>query len=264
MSLARMESLQASNAGTVVVQAMTLLSAYRGVQVSTGLWLAILDLIFAFAGPASYRSAEIGRAFYDEERSRVLPHLPRHDVLLKTLSFEQFVEDMEPMRPALMKAGNTDSEIAVAATRVARSVENSGRWTVIQAAETDPLGEDDFFFDDEFEVIESAPRQRRGVRWARVPTGRETCGWCLMLASRGPVYRSAESAGGGDMLSWHTGCDCHIVPVFDQDNWSGRDRYKAAEQMWINETKGWSGRNAVNAMRRAAEKGKYQEYLSAL
>lgn len=261
MNLSQMESLQANNATPVVVQAMTLLSAYRGVQLTTGLWLAILELLFAFAEPASVRSAEIGRDFYDRERSRVFPGIPRHDFYLSTLRFEQFVEDMEPLRSVMTKAGNTDSEISVAATRVARSVENSGRWTTIRAAESDPLNDDDMFFDDDFEVIERVRRKPGGIAWARVPTGRETCGWCIMLASRGPVYKTAESAGGGDMLGWHTGCDCHVVPVFDREDWEGRDRYKAAEEMWKKETKGYSGRDAVNALRRAAYKGKYQEYL---
>lgn len=33
-----------------------------------------------------------------------------------------------------------------------------------------------------------------GVGWARVPTGSETCSFCLMLASRGGEYRSKKSA----------------------------------------------------------------------
>lgn len=46
------------------------------------------------------------------------------------------------------------------------------------------------------------------VAFARVPTGRETCGWCFMLASRGFDYATERSAAGGS----HEGCDCVIVP----------------------------------------------------
>lgn len=42
-------------------------------------------------------------------------------------------------------------------------------------------------------TIRSAAENR--VRFARVPTGAETCTFCLMLASRGAVYSSATSAG---------------------------------------------------------------------
>lgn len=66
------------------------------------------------------------------------------------------------------------------------------------------------------------------------------------------------------MNAWHPGCDCKIVPVFNLDDWSGKDRYTAAENMWKAETKGYSGRDAVNAFRRAAEAGKYEEYLADL
>lgn len=72
---------------------------------------------------------------------------------------------------------------------------------------------------------------RDGVRWARVPHGSKPCDWCLMLASRGFVYKSARTASAG----WHKGCSCAVVPDFDghttvqgydpealYDEWKGR------------------------------------------
>ena len=55
---------------------------------------------------------------------------------------------------------------------------------------------------------------KRKVRFARVPSGNETCEFCDMLASRGPVYYSAKTAG---RLAdhYHPDCDCVIVPVWD-------------------------------------------------
>lgn len=50
-------------------------------------------------------------------------------------------------------------------------------------------------------------------RYARVPTGAETCNFCIMLASRGFVYRSSNAAGALD--HWHPNCDCRIVPGFN-------------------------------------------------
>ena len=43
-------------------------------------------------------------------------------------------------------------------------------------------------------VLTNGARDRRRPKFARVPTGNETCDFCLMLASRGFVYRSADSA----------------------------------------------------------------------
>ena len=94
--------------------------------------------------------------------------------------------------------------------------------------------------------------------WARVATGRETCAWCLMLISRGPVYYEADRAGLlyderlaidlyrktpalGDYYSeindlmeeWHPGCDCKVVPVFKSEDWAGYPAQKRAEDLWI-------------------------------
>lgn len=55
----------------------------------------------------------------------------------------------------------------------------------------------------------------KGVRFARVTTGRETCTFCLMLASRGAVYHTRKTAG--DFKSFHRGCDCKVVPGFEND-----------------------------------------------
>lgn len=67
-------------------------------------------------------------------------------------------------------------------------------------------------------VIDNAdrPRDRKlGIRYARVPTGAATCGFCIMLASRGFVYRSKRLAGdlgpGVRFNSFHRGCDCVVV-----------------------------------------------------
>ena len=47
-------------------------------------------------------------------------------------------------------------------------------------------------------------------KWARIPTGEETCPWCLMLASRGFDYNSEATASHN-----HAGCDCKVVPSWD-------------------------------------------------
>ena len=87
----------------------------------------------------------------------------------------------------------------------------------------------------------------RPVGWARVLQGKYSCGFCIMLASRGPVYSSADAAKyvaapvgeksrEGGFLSrkartelrkknpraFHEHCDGIVVPVFDPENWSGR------------------------------------------
>lgn len=48
------------------------------------------------------------------------------------------------------------------------------------------------------------------VRYARVPTGFETCSFCFMLASRGFEYRDEMTAG--SLHKFHKDCDCIVVP----------------------------------------------------
>lgn len=56
----------------------------------------------------------------------------------------------------------------------------------------------------------NAARDGRG--YARVPMGGEACGFCIMLASRGFVYRSAQTAGEGN--HYHSDCRCKVIPGF--------------------------------------------------
>lgn len=65
-------------------------------------------------------------------------------------------------------------------------------------------------------------RKNKGVRWARVPRGAETCPFCIMLASRGFVYWSKESA---DLFGHeHEHCDCDIIPSFSDAGLEGYDQ----------------------------------------
>lgn len=61
-----------------------------------------------------------------------------------------------------------------------------------------------------------------GVYWARVPTGNETCSFCLLLASRSAVYLSERSAGSerfGEENKFHDGDDCEIVAVRNDEDY---------------------------------------------
>ena len=59
-------------------------------------------------------------------------------------------------------------------------------------------------------------------RYARVPSGAVTCLFCAMLAGRGAVYATEDSAGGS--RKFHDHCDCVPVAVWDgQDLPAGFD-----------------------------------------
>lgn len=59
-------------------------------------------------------------------------------------------------------------------------------------------------------VERNARRDPRKPTWARIPTGEETCDFCIMLASRGFVYHSGDLAAHA-----HADCNCRVVPSWD-------------------------------------------------
>jgi hypothetical protein len=65
-------------------------------------------------------------------------------------------------------------------------------------------------------VWASARRDPVRTSFARMPSGPTTCRWCVMLASRGFDYDTAESAGEG--RQFHDRCDCVIVPGRTRDD----------------------------------------------
>lgn len=73
------------------------------------------------------------------------------------------------------------------------------------------------------------------VGWARVLTGRTSCGFCVMLASRGPVYSSARHAGkggAGGRDKFHNNCDCMVVPVYKSTDWTGRREFEELREFY--------------------------------
>ena len=64
-------------------------------------------------------------------------------------------------------------------------------------------------------------KPQSGVRFARVPSGGETCPFCIMLASRGAVYYSEQTAGADG--HYHANCRCRIVPSWGLAEIEGYD-----------------------------------------
>lgn len=66
-------------------------------------------------------------------------------------------------------------------------------------------------------------RDPRRPKFARVPTGAETCDFCLMLASRGFVYTSEATAGATKLDHYHSGCSCRVICQWDDGGVEGYD-----------------------------------------
>jgi hypothetical protein len=67
----------------------------------------------------------------------------------------------------------------------------------------------------------AAAKAAHEVFFARVPTGVNTCAWCAMLAGRGYVYWTAETAGA--YSKWHAHCRCTVVASAKKGGIGGYD-----------------------------------------
>jgi len=293
---------------TAAVAAFTLAFSkyFLGPVMTAAQWISLLQLLYPEVERRRYDAAELSRSFYDQQRDLFAPSLPRSDQYLETYDFGRFASAMEPVR-ARMSAEATPPNVAAQMSLVAvREVELGARRQIINAVEDDKFLEEYLAAPpaerekltlppdvrDELLAIlngdkETSPSwggsqvakkpKLRSVKlaanvlgWARVATGAETCAWCLMLVSRGPVYSSAANAGlsdtyddteyvqmynrydqdtYGDKLAekdangnnklnqWHAGCDCLIVPVFNKKTWFGNPAKDRALALWKDATK---------------------------
>jgi hypothetical protein len=96
--------------------------------------------------------------------------------------------------------------------------------------------------------------------WIRVTDG-DPCAFCAMLASRGPVYQSKwtathvvqKTAKRPPGAIYHDNCGCTAEAVFTETQaWPGRGR--EFQKLWYEATNGMSGKDAINAFRRAYER----------
>lgn len=113
-------------------------------------------------------------------------------------------------------------------------------------------------------VIEQTVRQDRlAVGWMRV-TDANPCAFCAMLASRGPVYKSAAAAGfeldpvRGPVNRYHDHCACQVIPVFTREpvlpettrRWQEAWTTSQREAKQAGELRRGTSNDALNAFRR--------------
>lgn len=250
MLLTELHKRQRSISARVMRVMLQVLLPFLFIPLTSQAWSDIMRSLFPMVNEARRESAVLAREYYDTQRVRHVDD-EEFDIDLPGYEDDWFLEAMAPSRRFFQSGATSMGQAVQAGFRAVKEVENGGRRTIRNAVERDGTA----------------------LGWARVATGRETCAFCLMLVSRGPVYQDAESAGlnaddttaleildEGDtqafnelMTRFHPNCDCKVVPVFDRNDWQGRDDYLEAQKIWNDVTKGFSGRDALNAFRRAIE-----------
>lgn len=103
------------------------------------------------------------------------------------------------------------------------------------------------------QVWTQSERDKRVIGYIRLSRTGTPCGWCAMLISRGPVYRSSRSAEYGDGDKYHDNCHCYAEPVFSREQFNSSPLYalnRRYQELWPQVTKGLSGDAALTAWRR--------------
>lgn len=102
-------------------------------------------------------------------------------------------------------------------------------------------------------LLDAVAVDKKALGWARV-TDADPCAFCALLASRGPVYKSEQSAG----FEAHDHCTCAIEPTYQGSAWPGdsreyRDLYNQAvrDAQAGGELDRGTSNDALNAFRRA-------------
>jgi len=108
-------------------------------------------------------------------------------------------------------------------------------------------------------IVAAVAKDRYARGWARV-TEPGACHFCLMLATRGAVYKNKAAAGvvdaktalGGDAKGeanrYHDNCRCHVEPLFG-GAYEPTAQVRAAQQLWEKYAAGKP--DPLNAFRRA-------------
>jgi hypothetical protein len=95
-------------------------------------------------------------------------------------------------------------------------------------------------------VIDNAQRDHQAKGWARVPEP-NACSWCLMLATRGAVYRTNRRPTSSRTTTVGVTSSRCSPPT------SHRPAVRHAEALWASSTRGKSGNAARIAFRQAVE-----------
>lgn len=152
-----------------------------------------IELIDGMAQAYSGSASTLAARFYDEQAAASGMEL--EDAVTEISYDAQWSSEKMHWAAGLYGKGNAEGFVNAAAGVMANSVRRSLNDTIMVNAKRD---------------------KEAGARFARVPTGHETCAFCFMLATRGAVYHTRANAG--EMGQYHPHCDCKIVPGFGGDH----------------------------------------------
>jgi hypothetical protein len=194
-------------------------------------WPALRSMLAAMTRQQHATSATIANTYYDQARTEAgasgfyLPVTPA-DLLEELLQVVLDATGVAAFKRAIALGKTPEEALQIAGVTLSGSISR----LVLSGGRDQILG--------------NVRQDRQAVGWARL-TDKDPCAFCSMLSSRGPVYRSKQTAG----FQAHDHCACMPVPAWNRDEaWlqHSRDLY----EQWQKATAGHSGADARRAWRR--------------
>lgn len=151
---------------------------------------AVLDFVPKLVAVYGDVAGAAALQWYEEIRAKSSRELPEYTPTISPGVPEEDIHSVVRAHAGAFWEGDPKGALEAVKKGVDTWVKYSGRDTIARNVKLDPAK----------------------PRFARVPSGK-TCAFCSMLASRGWVYHSRETAGA--MSKFHAHCDCQIVPSWE-------------------------------------------------
>lgn len=172
---------------------------------------AVLDFVPKLVSVYGDVAGAAALQWYEELRAKASRKLPEYTPTISPGVPEEDIRSVVRAHAGAFWEGDPWGALEAVKKGVDTWVKYSGRDTIARNVKLDPAK----------------------PRFARVPSGK-TCAFCSMLASRGWVYHSEETAGA--VSKFHEHCDCQIVPSWEHKDAHVRgfdpdadyERYRAA------------------------------------
>lgn len=219
-------SAQAAQSGLVTVMAGDLTGAWAAVDVGNlrrslpNLQLLVAGIVRRYGAA----SAALAARFYIAQRRAAgitAPFQPRPAPLPPLPQIAQTVD--WATQPLWSTSPNLEAAQSNLAASTERLVLDVGRQT----------------------ITGNVARDRHARAWARI-TEPGACAFCLMLATRGAVYKSKTAD-----FRTHTNCRCHAEPVFGV--YEPPARIREAQALYKQSTAGLRGKAVLRAFRQAVD-----------
>ena len=194
-------------------------------------WSAIRSAVLGLIRSGAVRALAESDRFYDDMRAlagvpgsipSLIPVEMPAELLAKTIDATgpgTLLHDIKRGQPIIRAMEHAGANLAGASSRL---VLQAGRENVTALVAND----------------------QKAIAWARITSG-QPCAFCAMLASRGAVFKTEQSAG----FKAHNHCACTAMPVFKKAD-ARTPQSAALYDAWKRETKGLSGQDALRAWRR--------------